>query len=377
MGPRAGALIAITLAGASARADASPRLHGNVRLEAGAEHDTNPARTETVEGTAPPNRVGASALGRFAASGDIVALLGERFTLSLGGGLAGKGFAHADARPEDVLVADARAHLGAALGATTTLGLDTTYYEIFQRSDDVQDARDFRSLLPTLRIEQRFGGTQLHAGAGYRSLTWKPAPEFDFAGPTAFIGFRQQRAVPLGEEGAEWEWGAAASIDLRSFAGRRCESLTACGLDAPPEQRRDRFMVAQVDATRTGDALLGAGLALHLNQSNSFGESLRRVVGHVRGVFLLPAGFSLATRLELVATSYDDPVPVGHDAMSDRYVPLEQESRSTLRVELTHPLGALVDVGLRYTFYTSAPRSGPVAFERQTVLLYFAIAFER
>jgi hypothetical protein len=377
MRPRAGAFVAIALVFASAGADASPALHATARLEAGAEHDTNPARTETVEGVTAPNRVGSSPLGRFAATGDVAAVLGEGFTLSLGGGFAGKGFVHADARPEDVLVADARSHVAVALGASTTFALDATYYEIFQRSDDVQDARDFRSVLPAARLEQRVGAAQLYAGAGYRSLTWKPAPELDFAGATAFLGYRQQRAVPLGEEGAEWEWGAAASVDLRTFGGPRCESLDACRSDGTPETRRDRFVVAQVDATRTGDVLLGAGFALHLNESNSFGESLRRVIGHVRGVFLLPAGFSLATRLELVATTYADPVPVGHDATTDRYVPLEQESRSTLRAELTHPLGALVDAGLRYTYYTSAPSSGPVAFQRQTFLLYLAVVLER
>jgi hypothetical protein len=63
---------------------------------------------------------------------------------------------------------------------------------------------------------------------------------------------------------------------------------------------------------------------------------------------------------------------VGHDASSNRFVNIEDEGRSTLRLELARPLGDRFDLGLRYTLFTSAPRSNEVRYERQTALLFLA-----
>jgi hypothetical protein len=57
-------------------------------------------------------------------------------------------------------------------------------------------------------------------------------------------------------------------------------------------------------------------------------------------------------------------------------ISIEDESRSTLRIELARPLSANVEIGTRYTLYTSAPSSGPLDFRRQTVLLYLALLRE-
>ena len=86
-------------------------------------------------------------------------------------------------------------------------------------------------------------------------------------------------------------------------------------------------MTAEVN--RTGDALLGAGLAGQLNDSNSYGESLLRGAVYLRGVLLLPWQLSLAARAELVATRYADAVQVGRDP-AGAFLSIEEEGR-------THP----------------------------------------
>src|SRR5436190_15630220 len=148
MRPRAGALLSIALLSASATSHASP-VRGGVRLEAGAEHDSNATRVETVEGAAGGAPVVACPVARFAASGDLFTAPAAGTTFSLGGGLAGKRFLSEEARGEDVLVGEGRVGATVALGARTALGLQAAYYEIFQRAEAVEEARDFRSLLPT------------------------------------------------------------------------------------------------------------------------------------------------------------------------------------------------------------------------------------
>jgi hypothetical protein len=67
-----------------------------------------------------------------------------------------------------------------------------------------------------------------------------------------------------------------------------------------------------------------------------------------------------------VLTRYRDRVPVGHDAVSNRFVNIE-------RLELARPIGDRCDLGLRYTLFTSAPRSSEVKYERQIALFFVAL----
>ena len=73
---------------------------------------------------------------------------------------------------------------------------------------------------------------------------------------------------------------------------------------------------------------------------------MTRFVLHARGVFLLPWELSLSARAELVATRYGDAVPVGQKPMTGTLVSIEDESRSTLRIELARPVATAVEAGL-------------------------------
>jgi len=58
-------------------------------------------------------------------------------------------------------------------------------------------------------------------------------------------------------------------------------------------------------------------------------------------------------------------------------VSIEDENRSTLRIELARPLAQGFEIGARYVIYSSFPSRGSVDYRRQTALLYLAVFEER
>jgi hypothetical protein len=145
-------------------------------------------------------------------------------------------------------------------------------------------------------------------------------------------------------------------LEDRRFQVARCPSLELCPGPPGAGRRRDRFWTARAEVTRTGALLLGAGLLLGVNDSNSYGESLQRLIGSLRGVVLLPWQLSLSARAELVATRYREAVPVGHNATTGMFVSVEDEGRSALRLELVRPLTDAVELGAA-TRSTHRPRA--------------------
>ena len=373
-------LVVLTLLGARSWARADPARY-DVRVELGTEYDTNPDRAEQITNYTPPlPQAGPSPLARLVASGNWSSAIGKSGALALSGAMAGKRFVDQDARGDDVLVAQAGANGTLRVAGRTFLGLAGSYYDAFQRGPI--DRRDFRSLAPTLRIEQGFArAAQLTLGGGYRWFTFKPDDNFSFAGPTAFLTARQMFPGSLERGEADWEWTAGASLEWRSFEGLACTN-ESCTTEASSQPHRlDRFWTSHIELTRTTTFLLGAGAALHLNQSNSRGEGLVRGVFHLRAVVPLPWELSLSSRADLAATHYWNSLLLAQVAQDPNagapLVSVEDENRSTLRIELARPLARGFEIGARYVFYTSFPGSGSVDYRRQTALLYLAVFDER
>jgi hypothetical protein len=362
-------LWALALPGGSARAAETQQA---LRLEVGAEHDTNPARLEAVEGLPAPAIEAAAAL-RLAADLDAQVITEGHHLFALRLSAAAKRFLESHAEPEDLLLLDGRAGADLALGSRNVVGLSLSHYDAFQRAPDLPEARDFRSSAPSLRWDHRLGAARFSLGGGWRWFSFKPERAFDFQAPTAFAVYRHLLTPSLEEGGAEWDWGASLQFEHRAFRGVSCTSLVTCTPQAEAPRRRDDFFSLALDATRTGGTLLGAGVALMSNRSNSYGESLERLALHLRAALVLPLGLSLAARAEGVLTRYRDSVPVGHDAMTMSFVSVEDEGRSTLRLELARPFATRYDVGLRYILYTSLPRTSEVRFERHTALFFLAV----
>jgi hypothetical protein len=355
------AALALQLPGALARGEGA-RL--GLRLELGAEYDSNPHRTEQVEGTSPQPITG-SPLGRFVTSVDAAGLLGARHSLSLSVGLAGKAFSTPSARSEDVLVAEASGGWSVLAGSGTSFGVSAAYFDVFGSVD----ALAFRSATPVLRFERRFGDDLLTAGAGYRLFTFKPNGAYDFHGLTGFATYRHLfGSGALG--GAEWEWTAGASAEDRHYASVRCTDISVCPGPVEAGLRRDQFYMAHLSFTRTGTFLAGAGLSGDANISNSYGESLYRGIVHVRTVVLLPWQLAVSMRAELVAARYREAVPLTRIVVTGATI--EDERRSTVRLELARPVGGGVELGARYSLYTNEIAAGPARYRRQTALVFVA-----
>ena len=373
-------LVVLTLLGARSWARADSARY-DVRVELGTEYDTNPDRAEQVANSTPPlPQAGPSPLARLVASGNWSSAIGKGGALALSGAMAGKRFVDQAARGDDVLVAQTGVNGTLRVAGRTVLGLAGSYYDAFQRGPI--DRRDFRSLAPTLRIEQGFArAAQLTLGGGYRWFTFKPDDNFSFAGPTAFLTARQMFPGSLERGEADWEWTAGGSLEWRSFEGLACTNESCTTEASSPPHRLDRFWTSHIELTRTTTFLLGAGAALHLNQSNSRGEGLVRGVFHLRAVVPLPWELSLSSRADLSATHYWNSLLLAQVTQDPNagapLVSVEDENRSTLRIELARPLARGFEIGARYVFYTSFPGSSSVNYRRQTALLYLAVFDER
>lgn len=369
MGRLLAALALLALSGTSVRADA---FRYGARTETGAEYDSNPGRLERVHDDPSPAPVEASSLARLVLSVDLAAAISARQAATLSAGAAGKLFLRDSARGEDVLVAHA---LGAWIFRplpSASLSIEGGYYDVFQRGR--AEARDFRSLSPGLRWRQALGESwSLGVGGGFRAFTFKPQPDFDFRGPTAFVEIRQLFTSDS-REGADWEWSADGSVEMRLFDGIRCTSANVCPGLSGSGRREDRFWAVHAEVTRTSGFLLGAGTALHLNRSNSYGGALLRGIGYARAVFLLPWQISMGTRAELVATRYEDSLPLVTNIVTGMpLASIEDESRSVLRIELVRPFGTHLEAGFRYTFYTNELRTSAAQFRRHTGLAFVAL----
>jgi hypothetical protein len=368
------ATLGLCLAATSAEVRAE-QLDYDWRLEDGVEYDTNPTRVEQIEGTPASPAAPASALARIVASGGLAARLGERNTLAASGAFGGKWFAASEARAANVLVAQASFSDTLRIWQRTQASVAMAYYDVFQRRSGVLP--DFRSLAPGLRLDQGLAkGLAMSLGGGYRWFTFKTDGAYSFQSPTASFSIRHVLPGDLLSGGADWEWSAGGSFEARTFDGAAC-TASGCSQDGSSPRHRDRFWIGHAEWSRTGGWLLGAGAALHLNQSNSYGESLWRGLFHVRTVVPLPWELSLSARAEVVATRYRDPLTFLQPVAGLPSASIEDESRSTVRVELARPFEGHFELGVRYAYYTSAPAFGAVEFRRQTVLVYFAFLDER
>ncbi len=374
MRPRAVALLAAVvaaLAGTSAGARAANELRYGLRLEGGGEYDSNPGRQEQVEGSAAPADVTAATALRLVSALDLALLTGGGHLLSVAVEGAGKRFLDPVVQDEDLLVVDGRFAADFALGERNRLALQLAHYDAFQRASVLPEARDFRSTSPSLRFEHRRDRARFSGGAGWRWFVFKPERSYDFQSPTAFLSYWQSVSPPLEEPGAEWDWRLTASFEGRRFRSRRCVMGAACPPTVPADRRMDRFFAVTAEVNRTGEVLVGAGLAGQLNDSNSYGESLVRGAAYLRGVLLLPWELSLAGRAELVATRYADAVQVGRDP-AGAFLSIEEEGRTTLRLELMRPFGPHLEAGLRYSFWTTALGTETVSYQRHNLLAFVA-----
>ena len=386
---RALIVIAVALGEPAARAQEiggapADTEHILIRAEVGTEYDSNAHRVEQL--TSAANPVVGSFLQRFVVTGHVVDQIDPYQAVAVTATAAAKVFDAAAARNETVAIAQSSLMWRAALDEKTALAPSAAYYEAFQswgpEGDPAGDRRDFRSLSPTLEF-RRVLSTRLDLGiaAGYRWLLFKPDRDFDFNGPTAGINLRWLTDT----DGADWEARTGAALEHRNFAGP--VQVGDCGAPAGlpcagTAMRVDDFITAQAEVTRTGRVLLGLGYAFQHNASNSFGETLIRHIATARIAAALPLSLYLAARADLLVVSYRDPVPIvavdTTQMMTARpFASIEEENRSSARVDLSRDIGERVRALLRYTFYANELGNNLGKYRRHTLLLSLSFAFEK
>ncbi|HET6280976.1 MAG TPA: hypothetical protein VFH73_08420 [Polyangia bacterium] len=372
--------------GRTARAEDNERYV--LRAELGVEYDTNAHRTEHLNDTSNPENV-RSPLGRAVASASVSDVIAPGHAVALSATAAGKLFADQRARDEDVAVAQSSAEWRMNLGSRASLGLAGNYYEAFQRPEADgtvgTQQRDFRSLTSALRLGRLLGNhVDFALATGYRLFVFKPDQNFNFRAPLASLDLRW--SAESADGGAEWDLGVGGSFELRAFEGTRlvnaCVPPSSIGMTCPPVaaagDRRDYFGLGHLELTRTGRVLLGAGYALHWNQSNSFGESVLRHLVVARFALGLPLGLYLASRGELLIARYRDPVIVGQLTTGGKmFVSIDDENRSGLRVDLSRAVTDGIQVIARYTLYVNELGNTRGRFVRHTSLLSVAFSLEK
>ena len=381
------AVLALTVGASAPSARAGDALRYDVRVELGGEYDDNAHRAEVVQGVADQPPVVGSPLARAAVGGRLTDIIARGQQLALSATLAGKVFTAAGARTEDVAIADSSARWRLSLGAATGLAAQLVYYEAFQRQSDdpatAADRRDFRSLTPALYLDRHLtDSTVLVAGAAYRTFTFKSDLDFDFQAPSGSLDVRWSRDGAGSDDesgggGADWEISGGASVEQRSFAGA---ALPATGaVTAATPRRSDTFVLGHLEVTRVGALLAGAGYALQINRSNSYGETLTRHVATLRLAAALPLQCYLAARAELIFAHYRDPVAIGRVSTNGTLLSIDNENRSSLRVEVSRVLSPRWLLLGRYTVYANeiGVSSAVAHYRRQTALLALAFTFER
>jgi hypothetical protein len=377
-----------TARAADAAEDESPSERYSLRAELGPELDTNAHRTEIVHvaGAVNPPIV-SSALGRAVLAGTLSDVVGDGHQVAMTATLAAKVFQNAAARDEDVGIAESTLMWRAPLGARSALALAGAYYEAFQREAEAPiysfDRRDFRSTTPTLRLLRGLGEhAELGAGAGYRIFVFKPDRSYDFQAPTASLDLRWGRETEDGA--ADWELAIRAAYERRAFDSApfvepMCPTTGTCPPVVGTGTRLDHFATGAVDVARTGRVLVGAGYALHVNRSNSFGETVLRHFLTAHFAAALPLELYVALRAEILFARYADHVVVAQaDTVGRTFVSIEDENRNNVRVDLSRNLTDRLQLIGRYTFYSNELGAGSVvSYRRQTALLSLAFTIEK
>jgi hypothetical protein len=356
-------------------------LRYQLRGELGVELDSNARRTEEIKGASSAAPV-SSLVQRVVVSGAFVDTPAPGHEVAVAATAAAKGFDAADARAENVAIAQSSLAWRAALGARGRLALAGSYYEAFQNPDAGTDRRDFRSLAPGLQLGRALGDSwELSVGAGYRMFVFKADGSYDFTAPTAGADLRWTPVAQELENGADWDVGAGAAFERRDFAGTAlvaCDPPSPTGLPCPgTEGRLDHFVLGHAEVTRTGRVLTSVGYALHYNTSNSYGESVTRHFAILRFAASLPLAIYVTARADLLFARYDDPVTVGQATTGNAYVSIEDENRSSLRLDLARDFGERLRAFARYTFYANELGSDSLTYRRHTLLLSLAFMFEK
>lgn len=345
-------IAALVSAGLAAPARADSRW--SLKLESGAEYDTNIHRFP--ESDDPEQPVEASPLTRLGARYRLRVQPGDGHLFRFDGYAGAKLFTTESGQSENVTIlqGDLAYTRGfesrrAALGARASF-YDASGYDLFEAPGDIEP-RAFTTLL----AEGTFtlAGPEEHrltASAGVRSFEYDPRPGFDWIGDR--YGLTYRTTLWRGDPDQEVD---AASVDLR--AGYRLERrdydanafTDSCPEGAPadercftptPLSRADLHHTGSAEAVYTGERIYSARYEIRVNDSNSYGHSLVRQRLELKlTTEIAESGFYATATGAVLLNLFLDPLLLARDVQSQTFVSIDDENRNSFSLHLSRDPG--------------------------------------
>jgi hypothetical protein len=355
----------------------------SVRMETGAEADTNVARVETALDTPPRIAAGAGRLGaRIIYRG---ALLGGGYAVDVSGLARMIASSNDELDDENVVLGTAELHWLRPIGERPiTVGVHATAADSFAMLGGV-GARTFRNLGgDAMVVLGRGDGHRLTLGVGGRDFVYKPVPMngephmFDWRGPVASA---QLNAMlwQTSDHTENLELAASFGFEQRSYASKAIANCSPpIDVEDPCSEptalrRRDRYQRAGLSLTWTGVVIATGSYQAMVVDSNSFGQSLtrQRITAQVTTELF---GKLLATgAATLQIDQYPDGVPIQKSVEHQVFTNLEDENRSSLQILLSLPLSGAWSVEARGALWRDFASIAAATFRRS--LLYAGVVY--
>ena len=360
-----------------------------LRLELGAEYDSNSTRAEVVAGAQTQDPVVGAAVLRSTARLQLGWRRGIN-QLRASGLVGGKVFLDGSVQDQNTFVGQLAVDDQLRVHQRLSLGVSGDYYDVSQQTvvsncsvRSCDRHRDFRSGSAQLRLVGHGDLAQVTLTGGYRGFRWKPDPSYDFQSAQGQLQILVRFDVAHGK--SELDLTAGYQLERRFYAGLAARNICPPGdpiearcLDVGTDSRRDWFHQAGLELTWVGPVLLSAGYALQLTSSTSFGQSLLRGIFTVKLGARLPWQLFLTLKGQLLANKYLDPVLLSREVNSQTLVSIEDENRNAFVADLERPIGRSgVAIEARYSVFTNELSAAPVSFLRQVAYLGVTWRFAR
>jgi hypothetical protein len=366
-------------------------LRLTLRLELGAEYDTNANRVDSSD---PLNTPIASPLLRTTARVNLAWKQGRNL-LQAQTSLGAKAFFNPAAVDQSVIVLQVGLLDRVRLSRRADFTLTGDYYEAFQdlapsTCTNCYTRRDFRTGIANARLTAFDGPGMFWIGVGYRGFIWKPDENFDFHAPTVETGASVGKSLGNADNSHDLTFSVNYRAERRGFALPRqlrgddgnCfhdPRLAGDCLIPDPEGtlRVDWFHEMSAELAYVGALLASVGYAAQLNQSNSFGEPLLRHVITLKLAYRLPWEIYATLKAQLMITRYFDPLLLDTKMANVIVSSFEDENRNSIVVDLERVLSkrAGVYLDLRYSFFSNQLSAALSEFRRHVAYLGLTYRF--
>jgi hypothetical protein len=368
-------------------------LRLTLKLDLGAEYDSNANRSEVTEGINNPDPPVGSALIRTTARAALQWKRGINL-LRVQLGLGAKAFFDSAVRDQSVFVVQGGLDDRIALGRRGALTLSGDYYDAFQDLapsppgiDPTTRRRDFRTGTVGARLSLFQGPGSFWLGLGYRGLHYKPTDGFDFQAPTGDLG--ASVAVQLGTEDAphELSFSAGYHVERRAFNAPQEIELNYfdCAPDLPlketcfatgPDDRLDWWHETNFELTYVGALLASLSYGAQLARSNSLGQSLLRHIVALRLSYRLPWRLYATVKGQLMISNGLYKIGPSAIVSTLTFATIEDENRNAVIADLEREIGKTgLAVDARYSFFANELGTQHTSFRRHVAYLGLTYRF--